>query len=190
MNPIAQIAESPTDTKSGLVGITIIYEDRLTGLIAKRFSDSLTASLAEEQIQTPFCWRSELVELPEIAARMTIDAAASEFVILSMRGDTGISMSLRHWIETWLNSAAGGPASLVALFDPERSRASVMQALRFHLRQSAAEARVPFFAHCAVAPLETTRVQLLTSNKRTTQQERRSAFRKRFARLVIEEAAA
>lgn len=132
-------------------GIMIIYEDRTTGFQAKRFSDMLAASLGVSG-QRPACWRAELMDLPGIAAEMSADAARSEFVILSLRGDRGLSVEMKEWIEGWLASAAGGPASLIALFDRDRSAAAYAESVRCFLRQVASESGIPFFAHCAVAP--------------------------------------
>lgn len=101
--------------------MTIIYEDRASGLIAKRFSDMLISSLGREVKCTLSCWRSELIDLPEVADEIARDAAASDFVILSLRGDSRLSMATRVWIGTWLAGAVDRPACLVALFDPERS---------------------------------------------------------------------
>jgi hypothetical protein len=130
--------------------ITIIYEDRATGLRAKSFSDRLALSLGEYPGCRPACWRSELIELPEIAAEISRDADASEFVILSLRGDTGLSMVTKQWIEAWLERSASSSATLISLFDPMRATAAHAGSIRYYLRDTTAHAGVPFFAHCAL----------------------------------------
>ena len=117
MNHLAQIIETAAAQTRAAIGITIIYEDRVTGLRAKRFSDMLVASFCGEHSRTPACWRLQLVDLPEIAEEIAHDAAASEFVILSLRGNSSLSMAARAWIESWLASAADSAASLVVLCD-------------------------------------------------------------------------
>jgi hypothetical protein len=154
MNTLTEIIKPAADDESAAPRITIIYEDRATGLRAKSFSDRLAEALGGEAGHPPACWRSELIELPEIAEEMARDAAASEFVILSLRGDTSLSLAAKRWIESWLTRVAGGPACLVALFDPERSVAPHADGARCYLRCVAARASVAFFAHCAVTPGE------------------------------------
>jgi hypothetical protein len=162
MNAFTQITEPALDAMCVAIGITIIYEDRAAGLRAKRFSDLLTELSGAADHSTPACWRFELIELPEIADLAARDAAASEFVIFSLRGDTSLSIATRGWIESWL---ADGPASLVALFDPERSRRNQTDGVRYYLRQAAADAGVAFFAHCPVALREPPHLGLPRSMK-------------------------
>lgn len=133
-------------------GITIIYEDRETGLRAKRFGDMLNASLGSETRRKPALWRLELIDLPHVTEQLSRDAAASEFLILSLRGDMSFSTAVKQWLESWLDTATPGTTHLVALFDPERSVAAHAESMRCYLREVASEAGIAFFAHCAAAP--------------------------------------
>jgi len=178
MNCFTPTIEPPADAPFAAQGITIIYEDRLTGLSAKRFSDMLAASLGGEHSSTPACWRVELIELPEIAAEITCDAAASEFVVLSLRGDTGLSMATRIWIESWLAKASEGSTNLIALFDPKRSRRGPAEGTRLYLRQAAADAGVAFFAHFAIAPGRVAAGQFSVVDDEAPAPKRRRRFRK------------
>lgn len=153
MHALTSTSESTLCDGSTVPGIMIIYEDRVTGFQAKRFCDILSDSIARRAQAPPACWRSELLDLPGIATEMTADAARSEFVILSLRGDRGLSVELKQWIEGWLVLASGGSSSLIALFDRERSTASSAESVRRYLRQISSEAEIPFFAHCALRPL-------------------------------------
>jgi hypothetical protein len=151
MNPLAPISEPTPGAESAMPGIVIIYDDRASGFQAKRFSDMLAASLGHPGQAAPVCWRSELMDLPGVAAEMRSDAARSEFVILSLRGNRGLSVEMKEWIEGWLAAASGGPSSLIALFDRERSIATYAESVRCYLRQVSFEAGIPFFAHCTIA---------------------------------------
>jgi len=154
MNIPPPSTEPAADGESAAPGITIIYEDRVCGVRAKRFSDMLLVSLGGGTLGKLGCWRSELAELPDIAEEMSRDAAASEFVILSIRGDSGFSFAMKRWIESWLAGATGRPSSLVALVDAERSTMSHGEAARCYLRHVAANADVAFFSHCMAAASE------------------------------------
>jgi hypothetical protein len=152
MNTPTQKSCSTPGADGSTTGITIIYEDLATGLTAKRFSDLLWQSLGVTQQVTPACWRSELIRLPAIAAEMARDAVASEFVILSLRGDTVLSPAAKRWNQDWMK-AAGGRSSLIALFDPGRSTGAAEE-IRAYLRRASADAGVPFFAHYRVPSAE------------------------------------
>src|SRR6187401_1679743 len=116
MNATIEFTDTAATPADAAPNIVIIYQDRATGIHAKRFADMLAGTL--ESNCTMAFWRSELIELPEIASEIARDAAASEFVILALRGDTALSFAARDLIESWLACASGGIASLVALFDP------------------------------------------------------------------------
>lgn len=152
MNILPPISEPIPGAGSTTPGFMIIYDDRTTGLQAKRFSDMLATALGCLGRAVPACWRSELMDLPGLAAEMASDAARSEYVILSLRGDRGLSVEMKEWVEGWLAAASGGPSSLIALFDRERSVAAYAESVRCYLRQVSSEAGIPFFAHCTVAP--------------------------------------
>jgi hypothetical protein len=137
--------EDPADVTGG--GVTIIYEDLATGIRAKRFSDMLAVSLGGANDTLPACWRIGLIEIPEIATEIARDAAASEFVILSLRSATNLSTAAKRWIESWLADVREESAGLIVLFDPEQRPPTA--GLRRYLRRITARAGVGFFAHWA-----------------------------------------
>jgi len=154
MFPMKSVNESTANPVRSGTGIVIIYEDRATGLRAKRFADMLAASLGSECDCGMALWRSELIELPELAHEIARDAAASEFVIVSLRSDTSLSIATKDLLESWLALAAGGPSSLIALFDPVRTLVRFAESARFYLRQVATDAGVAFFGDFTAAPNE------------------------------------
>lgn len=135
-------------------GITILYEDRAAGLRAKRFSDMLSAALGDGPHTEPACWRLDLVDFPDFARKISRDAAASEFLLLSLRGDRTLSGTTRCWLESSLAGAVPDITNVIALFDPVRGVASHVESTRSYLRQVTALAGVTFFAHCITTPAD------------------------------------
>jgi len=172
------------------IGVTIIYDDRATALRAKRFSDLLVASCGGSNNQAPACWRSELIGLPGIAEEIVRDAAGSEFVILSLRGDASLSTEMKAWIEAWLVGAAGGPASLIAQFDPERSVAHHVENTRAYFRQVTASAGVAFFCHSTISPSEPATIPFSADDEPAAQRKSRGRSRNIVAAFFPAAAAA
>jgi hypothetical protein len=135
------------------IGIAILYEDRASGLHARRFTDMLVAALGEANHCTRSFWRCELIDLPEIASEIAADAAASEFLVVSLRRQT-LSSATRDLIEAWLVGVRGRGASLIALFDPAATDVAAIESMRWYLRHVTAEANVAFFAHSAAPAAE------------------------------------
>jgi hypothetical protein len=124
----------------------IIYEDFASGVRAKHFAEMLADGLGGT-CDCESLWRSELLEFPEIGDGVAREAAASDFVILALRGDRHLSFGFKRWIESWLTPAMDGGLSLIALFDSNR-RTSHAASARYSLREMSAMAGVAFFAHC------------------------------------------
>jgi hypothetical protein len=146
-------AQDPGTGIAADIGIAILYEDRASGLHARRFTDTLVIALGDATNCTRSFWRCELIDLPEIAREIAADAAASEFLVVSLRRGT-LSSATRHWIETWLGEARARGASLIGLFEPAAAEVAAMESMRWYLRQVTAEANVAFFAHSAAPVVE------------------------------------
>lgn len=137
--PTTHSVSTPT---RAAVSSVILYEDRAAGLRAKDFSDALAAQLEAENITE--VWRCDLLDRSGIAISAGYQATRSDFVILSLRGDTNLSPATRCWLESWLQHAGGGSALLIALFDPATSLALQVESTCACLRQIAIEAGINF----------------------------------------------
>ena len=142
----------PTRTTQPVTKFFIMYGDFQTGVRARHFAEALGARLGDKAGSILALWRCELLELAELAAHAGRDADGSDFVIVSLPGNTSLSFAVKHWLERWIEQAAGDAASLVVLFDPARGVRRHVEAIRFYLRQLASEAGVDFFAHSAITP--------------------------------------
>ena len=134
---------------SAAPNVTIIYDDLQTGLRAKDFHEMLLAELGCTPAD-PACWRTELLDFATIATQALSDAAQSEFVFLSLRGDRALPSPLRQWLESWLALETSRQSSLIVLFDPVRSVVNEALGARHYIRRVTSEAGVAFFAHCSV----------------------------------------
>lgn len=152
MNTPATCTQNSNLEPLGPTKFTIIYDDFETGTRAKRFAEMLAAAVGGSgECDIALC-RSELLEVAGFANEATREAAVSDFVILALRGDTSLPFATKHWIETWLETANGEAACLVALFDPNRNTARFANSTRTYLRHVASAAGVDFFAHSALPP--------------------------------------
>lgn len=124
----------------------IIYEDFASGARAKHFAEMLCDGLGCA-CDCDSLWRSELMDFPEIGVGVAQETAASDYVIIALRGDRHLSRGFRRWIESWLTPSLDQRFSLIALFDSTRS-ASHAASARYSLRELSAAAGVPFFAYC------------------------------------------
>lgn len=143
-------AASATETPQQL-RFLIVYEDFACGVRAKRFADELSTALGSA-IGEPALWRWELLEVPPLSEEALRDAAASDFVILSLRGDRHLSLAQKGWLARCLENAGTRAASLVALFDPTRTQFATMGGTREFLKYQATAVGVSFFGCSRMQP--------------------------------------
>jgi len=141
-----------TRTAAPATSFVIVYDDRQAGGRAKRFSERLARATGAEAAPAISLWRSEMLGVPELAAEAARDAATSHFLLLALRGDHHLAPATAGWIESWSRQASGGSAGLIALFDPENSKACVTGSVRSYLRSVTNAHAVDFFCHCPTAP--------------------------------------
>lgn len=144
--PLASSANARSPGK-----FTLIYDDFPTGCRGKHFAFCLSAAMGSKAGPSLALWRKELLDFPELANHAGRDAADSEFVVFSFRGDHTLSSAFRLWLEAWLPSAADSALAMVALFDPIRGRYSHTESTRQYLRHVGAAHRIAFFCHHALS---------------------------------------
>ena len=145
-----------TPGRFGKLRCTALYDDFQCGLRAKNFAESLAKKFERVSNDLSF-WRLDLLGLSEAYEAALEDAAASNFVILSLRGDDIVSTVACTWLAAWLRVADPNTTDLVLLFDPKRSLAIHANGIRTMLRIAAARAGVAFFASCPNAGLAPSR---------------------------------
>ena len=141
------VSDLVPDSAPAVIKCVIIYEDFATGVHAKRFAEMLADGLGRS-CDSESLWRSELLDFPGLGDGVARDAAASDFVILALRGDRDLSFGFKRWIQSWLTLAAARGCSLITLFDPNRSTQPTASGARYFLRDMSATAGITFFAYC------------------------------------------
>jgi len=134
----------PNSNSSAPHTISVIYEDRVAGLRGKYFADQLTSALAHEHECSITMWRCELVEL--LADHIAGETAQAEYVILSLRGNAGLSGSMKHFVESWLQTRKSEAPILIALFDPARGKVHINGSICSYLEHVASAAGIHFFS--------------------------------------------
>lgn len=184
-----RIPTSPNPTESSC-RISVIYEDRAAGLRAKLFADNLAAAIRHEGEFPVAMWRCELLDLPEMIDLVSRETAKAEFVILSLRGDAGLPVATKHYVETWLGKIAGQQAGLVALFDPKNGDGRIAGSVCSYLQHVASAAGVAFFSQQSLAPIGTSATACPSLRSKATRPGRRRRRKNNAAQLLSQTAAA
>ena len=143
-------AESIAHAELEALQISIVYDTLVCGVRAKGFCDQLCAQSEAHTDLRESLWRSDLLELPDIQKEAAEAALNSDVVVLSLRGDMGISDAFDRWLGSWMRRATGRNITLVALFDPATALRMPMDNIRCYLRKAAFASGLHFFA-CAVS---------------------------------------
>ena len=133
--------------------ISVIYEDRVSGLRAKRFAECLATAVAGDGKASMEMWRCELLEFPELAHQAAIESADAEYILLSLRGDTGLAPFTKHFLENWLNERRAAAPLLIALFDPVRGKNHVTRSICSYLETIAGNSGIHFLSQHTLSPI-------------------------------------
>ncbi len=131
---------------SSTIKVVIIYEDFASGVRAKHFTERLSEELGCSCEFSESLWRSELLEIPVVAADAARDAASCDYLVVSLRGDGALPWATRRWIEAQLDGAAGRRPWVIALLGSEQGKRRVLDGNRHYLRSTCAARGVDFFS--------------------------------------------
>ena len=114
--------------------VTTVYEDLRTGRRAEQFYHKLSCQFDEEECTLQHnLWSFEVLKLAEVSDAAAKKAAASDFIIISMHGDSDLPRAVRDWFDRWLTIRSNGMAAMIVLLDSRASkqrRNSVQKSLR------------------------------------------------------------
>lgn len=132
--------------------VVVVYEDKLTGVRAKHFYDSLIENIEDEcDFSLEFLSFGVLAssEIRNSAARV---AAQADFVIVSFRGKVGLPTEVKSWIQMWSRLIADRRAALIVLANKPRTKASTGASTLTYLRSIADRKGIAFFVHTVFSP--------------------------------------
>jgi hypothetical protein len=148
MNPERLIPEAPPISDWPKGNVTIIYEDVASGVRAKNFAERIAVHLGGDRYSHSM-WRSELLQLPGIAAVAAGLAAESDYLIVSLRGDRILRFAARSWLEAQLNRTELRGQTFVVLSGAGQGRRRVVDGT-VHYFQTVCRAKgVAFFSYAA-----------------------------------------
>jgi len=127
--------------------ITAFYEDLPTGVRAKHFIDALRLVADEPLDEHPQFWRLALADSQETSAEMLENAKSSEFVMLSLRGDQGLTRGARNLLQEWALSAMGQNRNIILLFNPLHADPNLAVRVRRYVRVLTDQYGIAFFGH-------------------------------------------
>jgi hypothetical protein len=128
--------------------VVVVYEDRLTGVRAKHFYDSLIEEVEDECDFSLQLWNFQVLASSEIRNSAAQAAARADFVILSLRGNVGLPAETKRWIETWSRLLHNRSAALIVLTKKRRTAASILT----YLESVANRKGIAFFSHTVFSP--------------------------------------
>jgi hypothetical protein len=142
---------SPDLEEIPVFSVVIAYEDYTTGRQAKRACDLLVANLNHKWEVSRQMWKFGVLSLPELRQMAAEDAAMANLIIVSSRGDRGLSVEVKAWIEMWLGYE-GEAVALVALFNCPLEQAEHAQATQAYLAGAAKRGHLEFFTWPQAGP--------------------------------------
>ena len=142
-----ELLECRPASDSPEIKVTIIYEDFASGLRAKNFAERLAEQLGCTCHLHESFWRCDLLGCHPIAAEAARASADCDYLIVALRGDRIVPLTVRQWIETQLGSSDGREMALIVLPDSEQGKQQTVEATRQHFRTVCAVKGVPFYSH-------------------------------------------
>jgi hypothetical protein len=138
-SPETALEEGPS------LNMAILYEDRETGLRAKRTSDRLAARLPWERPTHVHLWRFDLLRQPALCTEVANAAVRADVVLLSAHGQHGLPEAVSTWLTGWLGRQSDAPPALVLLLDAAAEQTAPARQMLGWLQAAAAKAGVDLF---------------------------------------------
>jgi hypothetical protein len=136
--------ENLAAAKLSAINVAIIYEDFASGTRARHFAERLADGLEGYCPLSESLWRSELLEVPAIAAEASRRAANCDYLIISQRGDRLLFPATRRWIEAQLDDPALRCTGLIILSDSSPGKWRVVESTCRYLRSLCNPRACPF----------------------------------------------
>jgi hypothetical protein len=132
--------------------VLLMHEDLPAGLRGKLALDQVAGHL---ELEAKFClhiWNFKLLKEPRLRKLALDDACEANILILAVRGNAGLPLSVRTWLKQWLQTRFDAPCALVVSLDVNARDVSPPHSLLRYARAIAAPAGVDFFPHYSDTP--------------------------------------
>jgi hypothetical protein len=137
------------------LAVQIVYEDKETGLCARRTFEHVVDHFSGEADFEVALWRFDLLQddtLRQLAARA---AAAADIVLIAAHGRERLPEAVSSYVEEWLALKPGVPPALVLSFDASAKNSPVANRILGEwerLTRSAGVELIPHFGPAASPP--------------------------------------
>jgi len=119
--------------KKPVYSMVAVYQNPMTGIRAKQFSENLVRELGDTKLWTRDIWDFKLLDTPYIRRAATEAAAVADVVILALDGHVELPDGVKAWIEEWGGRLGAGGPILIALFSAADNKQKAMASTRAFL---------------------------------------------------------
>lgn len=129
------------------VEVFVLYEDRATGLRAKRALDLVQALLGNQFVLQSSFWRFDLFGEPAFRREAANAAVGADMVLLSAHGHEEMPEAASNWLERWFERQSGEPPAIIASFDDTAGESSQGTSVLRSLGQITVQAGSELYAY-------------------------------------------
>jgi hypothetical protein len=119
--------------KKPVYSMVVLYQNPMTGIRAKHFSENLMRELGDTMLWTTDIWDFKLLDLADVRRAATEAAAIADVVILALDGHVELPDGVKAWMEEWGGRLVDGGPILIALFSAFDAKQKAMASTRAFL---------------------------------------------------------
>ena len=132
--------------------VQVVYEDKRTGLRAKRVVDRLREQLGQTVELQVSLWRFDVLKDPVLHEQAAEEAAGADILVLSARASEKLPEAVSLWLERWLSQSSDEPPALVVSLDSSAKGSAAAERLLTALKRAALPGGVEVFCHFGGGP--------------------------------------
>jgi hypothetical protein len=127
----------------------ILYDDRVSGVDGELFCEFLAEEIACGCKSLHSLWSLKLLDDPSIAARASVEAEASDFMVVSVSGEADLSSASRQWLGAQMTAVHPRRRFVVLLSNGSARFRDIGAGIRRWLDELCRSADVDFFSYLA-----------------------------------------
>ncbi len=129
--------------------VLVAYEDFGAGLRVRQALDQTVQGLAVEADLHVNLWKFDLLREPAVYQQALNEAGGADIVFVSAHGRDPLPLSVRSWLQQWLEHKRCEPCALVVSLDADAGNTPIGMEMLKALRVAARPAGVDVFLHLA-----------------------------------------